>query len=95
MISLPAPHSDLESRFPDEAEAAMAVENSRMARYLSAHGSLDGYRPGREFPCLGVLHVEDRRGPLWEVRCSVCDFLTTIRSPERPRPERTMTEAQW
>jgi hypothetical protein len=95
MISLPCCHSDFESRFPDEREAALAVENSRMARHLSTHGTLDGYRPGREFPCLGILSVEDRRGPQWEVRCSACDFLTTIRSPERPRPERTMDEAKW
>lgn len=95
MISFPCTHSAFEDQHPDELEAAKAYELNRQALHVSRVGSLGGYRPGREFPCPGILDIVDRHGPHWTVACSVCTFETTIRNPERARRERTLEEAKW
>jgi hypothetical protein len=95
VISLPCTHSSFEDQYLDEREAALALEQARQASHIRQHGTLDGFKPAREFPCLGILEVIDRRGPQWVVACNTCRFETTVRSPERPPRERTLDEAKW
>lgn len=68
-------HDVYEADRPDEADSARSYENARRAHHVRAHGSDEGYVPGREFPCPGALRVyaETVVGHAL-VACDVCRF---------------------
>ena len=74
-------HALWESRHPDDLRYAQIIAKRRAEH---------GLAPDREFPCKGVLRVEDRIGSTVIVTCSECGF--EIGAPVLERAEMTNTE---
>lgn len=83
-MQLPCPHWQYEQAHEDEAAHAKELERRREAAYVVKHGSLDGWRPTRGFPCSGTLEIVEDNGSMAIVCCASCGFETTTRSPGRP-----------
>jgi hypothetical protein len=77
-------HSEFELDYPEQAEAAADYERQREQRYERIHGSLDGFRAARLFPCRGVLRIVDENESHQTIECDVCRFETTRRKNHRP-----------
>ena len=67
-------HAIWEADNPDEREYAEGLEQNRRSRHVLAHGSDDGYRPGRTFPCSGALRYLIAGERHRVVVCDVCQF---------------------
>jgi hypothetical protein len=85
-------HGQYEQRNPDDAAQEGIYEQTRRHRFVASRGSLDGYRPAREFPCSGVLQIVERSDSHETVQCSTCRFETTIRRRGR---EPADARADW
>src|ERR1035437_1929832 len=85
-------HGQYEQRNPDDAAQEGIYEQTRRHRFVGSRGSLDGYRPAREFPCSGVLQIVERSDSHETVQCSTCRFETTIRRRGR---EPADARADW
>lgn len=86
-------HALFESERPDEAAAEERYEQHRQATFIAVHGSLDGYRPPRRFPCPGALRIVDRTEHFDVVVCDECSYLTTFKragAPADPDPDAEM-----
>lgn len=76
-------HADYEAVNPVDAAAEVEYDQARRIQHVKTHGTLDGYRPLREFPCPGQIEVVDRSEAMWVLACTGCRFELAIRSPGR------------
>lgn len=72
-------HDMFEQRHPDERDAQLLYENHRRATHIAKHGNLDGYRPGRAFPCPGDLRVFGETAVHLLLHCDACGYETSCR----------------
>jgi hypothetical protein len=77
-------HARWEAAHPTEAESQRDYEGSRQARYETAHGSLDGYEPRRQFPCPGALRAFDETPVMILAECEQCGYQIAFRRERRP-----------
>lgn len=84
-------HAVFETMNPDLAELEAQEERAREEHYATRNGSLEGYVPRRQFPCLGDLTVTEMTDSWAEVGCSACPFVTMV----RPENLRRSKEATW
>ena len=76
-------HAQFEAEDPGAAAHAQQLEASRMVAYAAKHGSAEGFRALREFPCRGTLRVEDPGQRMWMVACDACGYATSVRGVKR------------
>lgn len=57
---------------PDRERTALEAEYARRRNHEAREGSLDSYRPARDFPCSGRFHFVDQAGAVWTAECDVC-----------------------
>lgn len=90
MIGAFMPHSEFERRHPAILSMEEQYEQNRQAQHVRRFGSLDSYKPIRQFPCAGVLNVIDERDAIQFVACDGCTFETSLKlaSEMPPRAER-------
>lgn len=77
-------HAAFEARNHDVAEYEQLSEQHRQALYARQHGSLDGYRPRREFPCPGALRVYAETDTYLLIACDTCDYENACRIEHKP-----------
>lgn len=76
-------HAGYETSHPAEAEMEVIYERGRRGRHIQIHGSDDGYKPRREFPCLGTLREYGRNERLIFAVCDACRFETSFDRDDR------------
>lgn len=72
-------HDAFEGKYEEEADAAAGYERLRRAQWIRTHGSSDGYKPARFFPCRGVLTVFNECNGVQAIACDQCGFETSMR----------------
>lgn len=87
-------HQEFEQKHDDEADAARGYERLRRAQWIRRHGSPDGYKPARSFPCFGVLRVFNESSGVQAIACDQCGFEISMRLTSTPASAAT-TKEEW
>lgn len=70
-------HADFDRDYPFAAKYESELEEGRKRQYERKHGSLDGYKPSRDFPCTGQMRATAQIRLLSVMECERCGFVAS------------------